>query len=558
MFKSFVILPMKYTFSIPNPSSQLLHIRLEIDCEKGENIHLQLPSWRPGRYEIANYAQYLKNILITGPVEQVSYKKITKDLWVFRAEEKGSYKINYAYHAAQLDAGGSWVDPERVYINFINLAFSVKGREEESIEIKLKLPSEYQLACALPQPKRHQLQSQNFQELVDSPLIASANLQHQAYKINGTRFHIWISGQVRFDWKLLISEFKKFTLRQMQDFGEFPANDYHFLIHILPFPHYHGVEHQYSTVITIGPDHWIGRKEGMDRLMGVCSHELYHFWNVCRIRPKAIQPYDFSVEAYLAEGVVAEGVTTFMGDFYLLKSGYYGIPEYLKLLEKLFERGFENLGWENQSISDSSWDLWLDGYKAGVPDKKVSIYTHGALITLALDLILMKNGHRMHEVMKQMWVNFGSSEDGFDLRDFKTIVSSFTSAPDDISSFFDRFVWGKEDLFPVLESLLPSIGLEIKKVPRENKLETGFGIKTNQKGKVLRIHPKAEAYQHLMIGDSILYYQYRDNGLRLSFDRWNKEMEIFLPNSTSDTSYFVDYKIVQSGPSEAFSRFTHS
>lgn len=547
---------MKYTLTLPNPASQLLVIRLELNCEKGEKVALQLPSWRPGRYEIANYAQFVKNLNVSGPEGQVRCHKKTKDLWEFQAEVKGVYKINYGYHAAQMDAGGSWVDTGQVYVNFINLAFAIVGRKAESIEVKLELPEDYQLACALPQPIRHLLLAQNFQELVDSPLIASADLQHRSYTVKGSTFHLWISGKIYFDWDTLLIQFEKFTAKQIADFGNFPAQHYHFLIHLLPFAHYHGVEHQHSTVIVIGPDEAIGKKAGMDRLIGVCSHELYHFWNVCRIRPKAIQPYDFSKEAYLFEGMVAEGVTTFMGDFYLLKSGYFRASEYLRSLEKLFERGFENLGWENQSIAESSWDLWLDGYKAGVPDKKVSIYTHGALLTFALDLILLKSGQRMHAVMKEMWAKFGTSQKGYTLEDFKAIIASFTKNPEEISSFFDRFVFGKENLFPILESLLPSIGLEINLVPKENKLESGFGLKTNRKGQVLKIHPKSLAYQHLMNGDSILSYQFTENGLHLTFDRWKKEMKIYLPSE--ETGYYMDYKLNQSGSAAAFSKFIDS
>ena len=141
--------------------------------------------------------------------------------------------------------------------------------------------------------------------------MAAADLQHKTYEVNATTFHVWIRGEVYFDWKSLLKGFKSFTERQIEDVGDFPAKDYHFLIHLLPFPHYHGVEHQYSTVITLGPDHLFKTQEGMDRLMGISSHELYHFWNVCRIRPKSIQPYDFSKEAYLKEGLIAEGVTSF-------------------------------------------------------------------------------------------------------------------------------------------------------------------------------------------------------------------------------------------------------
>jgi predicted metalloprotease with PDZ domain len=313
------------------------------------------------------------------------------------------------------------------------------------------------------------------------------------------------------------------------------------------------VEHNYSTVITLGPDHLMATKVGMDRLMGICSHELYHFWNVCRIRPKAIQPYDFSKEAYLLEGLIAEGVTTYMGDFYLLKSGYYSTREYLDKMETLFARVFENQGWKNQSIIDSSFDLWLDGYKPGVPDRKVSIYTHGALLTFAIDLLLLQNDRRMHEVMKIMWNKFGKTDRGYTLEDFQQAVLSVSENPGKMNSFFERFVFGKNDLYPFIKSLLPAIGLEIQPVRKENRLETEVGIKTDNKGKIIRVHPQSAAYQQLMIQDEILTYTITESGARLTVVRWQQEKTIILP--PSDQSYYVNFRIRQTGIPGLFERF---
>ena len=544
---------MKYTISTPIPTSQILEIILDLDCQKEEEITLQLPSWRPGRYEIANYAQFIKGLEVTGPEGQLSAKKLSKDKWTFFSATKGKYKISYTYHAAQLDAGGSWVDPNQVYVNFINICFSISNRTNEKINVELNLPQDYHLACALHQEKKHSLIANDYQELVDSPFMAAADLQHKTYEVNATTFHVWIRGEVYFDWKSLLKGFKSFTERQIEDVGDFPAKDYHFLIHLLPFPHYHGVEHQYSTVITLGPDHLFKTQEGMDRLMGISSHELYHFWNVCRIRPKSIQPYDFSKEAYLKEGLIAEGVTTFMGDFYLLKSGYYSTERYLEVIEKLMERSFESLGWKNQSIVDSSWDLWLDGYKAGVPDKKVSIYTHGALLVLAMDLMLMKGNQRMHSAMKHMWERYGITEKGYELKDFEQVVISLAKDKEEMKQFFADYVWSKGDLYSRLKKLLPQIGLSVVKRSNNIPLQSDFGIATDSKGILKKIHPKAPAFKQLMQNDRIQSYSIDNKGLHLQVRRWGKTMAISLPNENA--IYYATYKITSGGEKSAFKKF---
>src|SRR5690606_8828244 len=417
-------------------------IDLTLLAGKDENLELQLPAWRPGRYELANYAQKLRSLKVTDSSGQcIPLRQYTKDRWAFTSKEEGIYCIQYQFHASQMDAGGSWSDDEQLYINFINLAFQVIGREEEEITVRLELPENYKIATALPCSDPWVLKARGFQHLVDSPMIASATLQHFTYHVHDHSFHLWFQGEIHFDVEALIERFTNFSKAQIHAFGDFPADHYHFLFQLLPYSHYHGVEHQFSTVITLGPAAQLVNPSFMDRLMGVSSHELYHFWNVCRIRPKELLPYDFSKEAYIDTGVVAEGVTTYMGDLFLCKSGYFSVEEYFKLLEKLINREFEQFGWRNQSIVASSLDLWLDGYKPGIPDRKVSIYNRGALIALCLDLMLLDRKSSLSQVMQIMWMTFGQTEIGYQLEDFQSIISREYNDLDAIEDFFKRFIY---------------------------------------------------------------------------------------------------------------------
>src|SRR5690554_4924997 len=133
-----------------NIPSQFINLTLRLNCAKGETIHLQLPSWRPGRYELANYAQNIRYFRVRGPHDNVPFEKITKDLWRFIATDEGFYTIEYEYHAATMDAGGSWSDDEQLYLNFINFTFQVRRREDEIITVKLDIPKAFQVATALP------------------------------------------------------------------------------------------------------------------------------------------------------------------------------------------------------------------------------------------------------------------------------------------------------------------------------------------------------------------------------------------------------------------------
>jgi predicted metalloprotease with PDZ domain len=541
---------MHYFIYRKNILSQFIQIRLSINCNRGETVSLQLPAWRPGRYELANYAQKIRGFKISSGEKLVPVEKKTKDLWQFAAPQTGDYVVEYEFHANQMDAGGSWSDDEQLYLNFINFIFEAKGREKENIEIKLDLPADFRVATALPSTSELKFQAENFQHLVDSPLIASPTLRKETYHVGGTSFHLWFQGEVHFEMDELLQGFQDFTAKQIESFGEFPATDYHFLFQLLPYKHYHGVEHQYSTVITIGPAVELKDKKLMDELFGVSSHELYHFWNVCRIRPQELLPYDFSKEAYLKTGVVAEGVTTYMGDIFLLKSGYHTLEEYLKILEKQLDKEFESFGWHNQSIVDSSFDLWLDGYKAGIPDKKVSIYNRGALISLTLDLMLLDMGSSLHEVMLAMWQHFGQMEKGYLLEDYQQIIASKLGNERLTKAFFEKFVLGTEDIRPLLESQLRSVGIEVDPRPRENFFESKLGMVLNEQGVIQRIHPSSPAFEKIMLNDKILEvngqsydqkFLTEEATANLKLERYGRQLEVSLP--VNETYYYLNYKL---------------
>jgi hypothetical protein len=413
-------------------------------------------------------------------------------------------QLSYDYWAGKMDAGSAWVDDEQVYVNLVNCCFEILGRSEEAFDLQLDLPNYPKQILTLKQTGTSTWMAENYQVLADATVLAAKKVEQGTYAIGNTRFHAWFHGEIHFDRTRFIDQLQAFSNRMIDDFGSFPEEEYHFIFHLLPYPHYHGVEHRRGTVITFGPGSSLAEEEALEELLGISCHELYHAWNVCRIRPKEFLPYDFSKETYTRAGLVLEGVTTYFGDLYLLKSGVYDLPTYLRHLEKIIQREAVHYGWKNASIEESSIDLWLDGYVSGIPGRKVNIYSGGALLSLCMDVILLQEGSSLAIVMKGMWENFGLPFKGYEVKDFETLVSASVSNPEKITHFFDAFVRGKEDLFPVLEDCFSALGIEIKKTLSENTLLHQAGIQLNGDQVIQQIHPDSKAYQHLIVHDQLL------------------------------------------------------
>jgi predicted metalloprotease with PDZ domain len=459
---------MNYTISASATQPFVLDIEWIIDHTDGPVLDLQLPAWRPGRYELANFAKNSMYFEAYGPTgTSLPFEKVTKDRWRIHLNGESSVKVKYGYYARQMDAGGSWVDTQQWYINFVNCLMYAEGKQDEPCQVTLQLPDSYQIACGLKQTSVHTLVADTYYQLVDCPMIASAQLQHRSYEVDGHTFHVWVQGESMPFWDRLLTDFKHFTEVQMQLMGGFPCPEYHFLLHLLPFQHYHGVEHQNSTVMTLGP------AEKLDllyaELVGLASHELFHTWNVIRIRPKELLPYDFTKENYFPTGYVAEGVTTYYGDLFLARSGFFTEQAYLDELSRTLNRHFSVANQAYLSLIQSSIDLWLDGYVAGVPNRKVSIYHKGSLAALILDLEIRKLTHdakSLDDVMRLMWQRYGEKGIGYAHKDYIHAVADVVGQS--FGEYFAACIEGTSPLAPRLAEALRHVGCTLEVRPVEN------------------------------------------------------------------------------------------
>jgi predicted metalloprotease with PDZ domain len=481
---------------------------MTFEANTAQNVKVRLPMWRPGRYELGDFAKNVLSVSAMGSADgSLTVKKLDKSCWTFFSKSKQLVEVSYRYYAYKMDAGNSWLHDDQLYVNPVNCLMYLPDRMTEPVELVLELPDNYEVATGLKK-EGHRLLAGDFYELADGPFIASPSLTHLTYEIDGITFHIWHHGLTDVKQDQILDDFRKFTTTQLRLFGDLPITNYHFLLQFLPYPAYHGVEHANSTVITLGPGTGEHTEGFYEKLLGISSHELFHAWNITRIRPTELQPYDFSKENYFETGYVAEGFTTYYGDLMLVRSGVYREEWYLNELNKLLSRHFQNFGRFNQSVAESSFDLWLDGYQAGVPNRKVSIYVKGAIIALMLDFtirISSKGTHSMDDVMRALWEDLYKSGKPYEKNDIQNIAEKLATCP--LQGFFDKFVNGNEPVENELRTLAAAFGLPIqRKLPDAfHERELGFKLKADiDKLVVSHVHPKSQAYEILSVDDEIM------------------------------------------------------
>lgn len=513
----------RYTFYQKNPAAHYVYIDMVIDQVNNDRLRLQLPAWRPGRYELGNFAKNVKRVeFFNEKGEAVPYTKIGKDLWEANTRGCSTLKVTYSYYAAELNAGACYADASQMYINPVHCCFYVEGRRDETHEVELQLPESYKVACALTQQGRV-LRAADYETLVDSPFIASAALQTELYEVDGRKFYLHFNGECRPDWIKFKNDFGAFTQTMLKFWGDCPTDHYHFLFQVLPVKFYHGVEHKNNTVIAIGPGYALNAGAVYEDVLGVSCHELFHAWNVKTIRPKEMWPYDYTKENYAATGYVYEGFTTYYGDKLLFSSGVFNLQQYFQTLQERLAKHVDNFGRYNLSVAESSRDTWLDGYVPGAPYRKTNIYDEGCLIAFLLDVkLLQATGLKrsLRDVCRLLYERFGKTGKGYSEQDIVNLVNEVGGA--DFTDFFSNYVYSPADYLEQLQACFAFLGIDLQKKPTAFGHDAQFGFKVAESGpfaRVTLVAPYSPAWKAgLFAGDEIVAV----NGcmLRSNFAHW--------------------------------------
>ncbi len=440
---------MHYHISYTNPHRHFIKITIQTPTLKSDHFDLQLPSWRPGRYELGNFAKNIRDFQVTDEQgTELDFNKQTKDLWQVQDVNGKALTISYLYYANEVNAGSCFVDDHLFYVNPIQCCMYNPGTEHKALTLSLDYPETYTISLPEYLKNGDTYTFEHFDRLVETPFLASEGLHKLTYQIDGYNelFNIWFEGVTDVPKDRILEDFRKFTKLQLDYFGSLPVKEYDFIFLITPFKSYHGVEHTASTIITLGPDKELFEPKMYREFLHISSHELYHTWNIKALRPSVMKPYNLSKENYSKLGFWYEGLTTLMGDLILWESGVFNDEAWNTCLNGYLKVHYFNHGYLNLSVADSSFDTWLDGYQIGIPNRKVSIYQDGALCMLMIHAAIKlhsENKQSLHTVMRDLYENKDVLQQGFSESFLKQTL--IDAGGDKVKEILTSYVYGTED-----------------------------------------------------------------------------------------------------------------
>ncbi|MEH2385046.1 MAG: M61 family metallopeptidase [Nostoc sp.] len=540
-----------YLVAMPQPETHLFEVTLRLADYPSAILDLKLPVWTPGSYLVREYAKNLQNFAAFAEDKPLPWRKISKNHWQVDKIGVSELTLRYRVFANELSVRTNHLDRSHGYFNGAALFFRIPGWENQPIRVTIVPPHpEWQVTTALPPvaEETNTFLASDFDTLVDTPFEIGS---HQLYKFEvlGKPHELAIWGQGNFQAQQMIADIQKIVQVEAQMFGGLPYERYVFLLHLFSQA-FGGLEHKNSCSL-IYQRFGFRAQDKYDRFIQLVAHEFFHLWNVKRIRPKALEVFDYDQENYTPSLWFCEGTTSYYDLLIPLRAGIYNVKSYLNNLGKEITRYEMTPGRKVQSVSESSFDAWIKLYRpdANSGNSQISYYLKGEMVSLLLDLLIRSthnNQRSLDDVMQKMWQQFGQAEIGYTPEQLQEVIESVAGI--DLTDFFKRYIDGIDDL--PLNQYLEPFGLQLVADQQEEPY-LGVRINTENGREMIKFVETGSPAQlgGIDAGDELLAI----DGIKVTGNSLSDRLKDYQPNDTIEVTVFhqdelLTYSITLASP----------
>ncbi len=499
-----------HKISMPEPHTHYFevktHINLTNEISNKSYIDFKMAAWTPGSYLIREFAKNVESVSATSNGKILSFQKINKNTWrVYINKGNSSKGIDLAYrvYAYELSVRTSFLDDSHGYINPASVLMFVNELKNQSQELEILPYKDFKkVSTALKEIAKFTFQAKNLDELIDSP-IEIGNHKVFEFKVGNVPHQIAFYGPAKIDSTKFIADVKKMCETAQNIVGEHPCDHYLFIIHNL-YRGGGGLEHLYSTTCQVSRSNYETDK-GYKGILNLLAHEYFHLWNVKRIRPKALGPFDYENENYTHNLWFSEGITSYYADLISQRAGFITSTEYLSGLGEEISAVENQPGNKVETAAESSWDAWIKYYRPNENSKNstISYYDKGSVLGGVLNLWIIEQTEgkkTLDDVFKLLYVNYYKNlQRGFTDAELEDAFSKV--AGKSAKGLFEAHVYGLTS--PNYKDLFGNVGYSWTN-SNEGKSTSflGFNVANNR---ITQLYKGGPAYQYgLNVGDEIL------------------------------------------------------
>ncbi|MEN9291628.1 MAG: hypothetical protein RLZZ357_1472 [Bacteroidota bacterium] len=523
-------LELTYHLSMPQPNSHYFAVKIDVKGNTANTQEFKLPVWTPGSYLVREFSKNLNQVkAIDINNKELVVNKKTKNAWEIQCAGQENFTIFYEVYAFELSVRTPYLDNTHGFVAGAAVFMYTEATKNQRGLLKVYPHQSFKkVSTALPSADfKTELGCFNFtfedyDQLVDCP-IEIGNQQEFDFMAAGIRHRVAMYGEANYNVVQLQQDMAKVVQAATDVFGSNPNKDYLFIIHNVTDGQ-GGLEHKNSCVLSV--NRWSYAGSNYTGFINLVAHEYFHLWNVKRIRPIELGPFNYDQECYTSLLWVMEGITSYYDELLLRRAGFYTKEEFLSKMQSQINYVEGSPGSRVQPVAHASFDAWIKAYRPNENSSNTTMtyYSRGAVLGAVLDayLIQKSNKKRSLDGFMQLLYNKYALElkRGFTEAEFEQELSNYCG--EDMHAFFANYVNGTQ-IIPYQKYFEP-MGLTVKDVT-SSQTSIGATFDGNEVVKVKAVRRGSAAEEAgLSVGDEVLIC----NGYRI-----NKDMLEGMLNSLS-------------------------
>ena len=447
--------PLRYTLSFPAPHTHYVHVRAEVPAAGRDSVELSMAVWTPGSYLVREFSRHVESVTAESPGGiALRVEKTAKNRWRVATGGALMVIVSYRVYGREMSVRTNWIESDFAFVNGAPTFLTLAGEPRRPHEVSIVPASGWTRSITALEPAvrpkpdttaPHTYCAPDYDTLVDSPILIG-NPELYEFSVDGVPHVLANAGDTTFfDSSRVVKDLEAIVRAHKEFWGSFPYQRYVFINLLTEAGG--GLEHARSSVLMAS--RWSTRtRKAHLRWLELASHELFHAWNVKRLRPIELGPFDYEREVFTPSLWVVEGITDYYGDVLVLRAGRSSAQEFLDSLSDKIEELQTTPGRAVRSVTQASMDAWIKLYRPdeNTPNTAISYYTKGAVVAFLLDAKIRRatGGKRsLDEVMREAYARYSATH-GFTPDEFRALTEHVAGI--DLGAFWRTAIEGTDEL----------------------------------------------------------------------------------------------------------------
>lgn len=434
-----------FEVSFIEPQAHYAEIEMNISGLIKDYVDVKMPVWAPGSYLVREFSKSVEGFAATASGKALKHEKVRKNAWRIYTKRANAVKIKYRVYAFEVSVRTSFIDDTHAFLSSTGVFMHPDGLLNNPSTVKIIPYSGWTKVSTGLEPvagKAFTYTAADFDILYDSP-IEVGNQDVFEFTASGVKHEVAMYGGGNYDKEQLKVDMAKIVEQGTAIYGENPNKHYTFIVHNFTNGS-GGLEHLNSTVLGASRNAYNNRA-GYNGFLNLVAHEYYHLWNVKRMRPIALGPFDYDNENYTTNLWVAEGFTAYYENKLMLRAGFITEREFVDQLVTAVSNVSNIPGAQVQSVAEASFDAWIKLYRPNENSNNttVSYYAKGEVVGILMDIAIAqatKGAKSLDDVMKAMYWQNKAQKRGYTDAEFKAMVEKISGQ--DFTDFWAKYVNG--------------------------------------------------------------------------------------------------------------------